>query len=254
MASDSPLGDDLAIVCRDLSVARRRERVVDGVTFELRAGCALAVMGATGAGKSSLAQLLAGASDDVRVDGGDAEVVGIPVRRAGRARRLRLVLTGYVAQNAGSTLPPDLTVAEIVAHPVTSRDRKVNRRALSERVVALLDELGLSLGTASKYPYELSAGMRQRVAIARALVLDPRVLIADEPYAGIDLSMRQLVREALLRRRDDAALSLLVVTNEAQAARELDADVLVMHRGRTVAVGPDADSLIWTPGYPRVSA
>lgn len=239
--------DDTVLRCTDLSIVRRHTRVVDGVSFSLSPGEALAVMGSTGAGKSSLAQLLAGDDRDVRIAGGEAEVVGVSVRRAGRARRMRTFATGYVAHDAGGTLPPRLTVSEVVGEPVTSRDRRVNQRALAIRVARLLDELELPLGVAAKYPYELSSGMRQRVALARALVLEPRVLIGDSVYTGLDVEVRAAARDALLRRRD-AGLALLLITNDELVARELDAQVLVMRQGHVVARGDDADSLLWTPG------
>lgn len=240
---------DAAVVlrCRDLSIARGSTRVVDGLSFSLTSGAALAVMGSTGSGKSSLADLLAGHDDGLRVVGGEAEVVGISVRRGGRARRVRTFSTGYLAQNAGGVLPSRLTVSEVVAEPITSRDRRVNQRALAVRVARLLDELELPLGAAAKYPYELSSGMRQRVALARALVLEPRVFIGDGTYTGLDVEVRTAVRDALLRRRDEG-MALLLITNETDTARELGAEVLVMRQGHVVAYGRDADSLTWTPG------
>ena len=119
----------------------------------------------------------------------------------------------------------------MIGEPITSRDRRVNARALAVRVATLLDELMLPLGAAAKYPYELSAGMRQRVAFARALVLQPRILIADEPFANMDVEVRKAARDAILRRRRDYGMSALIVTNDVDVVRELDADVLVLRGG-----------------------
>ncbi|HCJ50187.1 MAG TPA: ABC transporter ATP-binding protein [Microbacterium sp.] len=240
---------EAAIRCDDLSIARSSAgvRVVDGVTFRLAPGESLAVMGATGSGKSSLAAALAGAEPrDLTVVGGTAEVAGIPLRARGRARRIRTFRTGYLAQGSNAHLPARLTVAEIVAEPITTRDRKVNERALALRVASLLDELHLPIGSSDKYPYELSSGMRQRVAIARSLVLDPTVLIADEPYANLDVDVRPAVLEALSRRVIDG-MALVAVTNERELVEGLGAGILVLRAGHTVGVGPDLDHLSWTP-------
>lgn len=244
---------DVAIRCSDLSIARSGrgrpdQRVIDGVSFVLPHATALAVMGPTGSGKSSLAAVLAGADESgVAIVGGDAQVEGISVRRPGRSRRLLTYLTGHLPQSAGARLPARLTVAEVIGEPITSRDRHVNQRALAVRVATLLDELMLPLGAAAKYPYELSAGMRQRVAFARALVLAPKVFLADEPFANMDVEVRKAARDAILRRRSDYGMSALVVTNETDVVRELDADLLVLRGGHAVAYGHGTHDLLWTP-------
>lgn len=248
-----PRNADVAIRCSDLSIARASRgmpdvRVVDGVSLVLPHATALAVMGPTGAGKSSLAAVLAGSEEPgLTIVGGEAEVEGVSLRRPGRARRLHTYVTGYLSQTDGKRLPARYTVSEVIGEPITSRDRQVNERALAVRIATLLDELMLPLGAAAKYPYELSAGMRQRVAFARALVLDPKLLIADEPYANLDVEARVAAREAIVRRRDGYGMSTVVVTNETAVARDLDAEVLVLRAGHTIAIGRDADDLLWTP-------
>ena len=245
---------DVAIRCTDLSIARSSARggvparVVDGVDATLPHGGVLAVLGPTGAGKSSLAAVLAGSEEpSLAVVGGDALVEGIPVRRPGRAHRLHTYLTGYLAQGDGVRLPSRLTVGEVIASPVTSRDRRVNKRALAIRVAALLDELKLPLGMTVKYPYELSAGMRQRVAFARALMLQPRVLIADDLMSNLDVASREAVLDAITRRRESYGMSTLLVGNDREAVDALQAQVLVMRAGHVVAFGRSVGEVLWTP-------
>ncbi len=244
---------DVAIRSTDLSIARASRggpdaRVVDGVSFVLARAATLAVMGPTGAGRSSLLAVLAGADEPgLSVVGGSAHVEGIPVRRPGRAHRTLTYLTGYLSQSAGARLPARMTVGEVIGEPITSRDRRVNPRALAVRVATLLDEFMLPLGAAAQYPYELSAGMRQRVVFARALVLQPRILIADEPFSNMDLEVRRAARDAILRRRDDYGMSTVIATNEREVVRELSADVLVLRSGHAIAYGHGTNDLLWTP-------
>ncbi len=248
------LDADVAIRCDDLSITRATRgapdvRVVEGVSFVLPHRGALAIMGPTGAGKSTLLSVLAGFDEPgLKVAGGDALVEGISVRRHGRSRRTLTYVTGHLPQAEGARLPARMTVAEVISEPITSRDRRVNQRALSVRVATLLDELMLPLGASAKYPYELSAGMRQRVAFARALVLEPRVLIADEPFSNMDVEVRRAARDAIVRRRDDYGMSTVLVTNEADVVRDLGADALVLRGGHPIAYGHGTDDLLWTPG------
>lgn len=240
-----------AIDCSDLVVDRLGHgaptRAVDGVTFALEPGQLICVAGPTGSGKSTLVAALAGSTDpSVRIVGGRAEVCGVNVRRPGRRHRELTYQTGFIPQGAGADLPPTLTVNEVIAEPILIREKRVNNRALSIRVATLLDEMHLPLGTAAKFPYELSAGMRQRVAIARAFILEPRVLIADEPLANLDLEVRPVVFDAITRRRREQGMGALLVTNDADFIRELNAETLMLRSGHVVARGVGKD-LLWVP-------
>ncbi|MFT4137059.1 ATP-binding cassette domain-containing protein [Microbacterium sp.] len=243
-----PSVPDVALRCADLSVARRgdRHRVIDGVTVTLPQGGALAVMGPTGAGKSSLLAVLAGAGE-LTVVGGEAWVDGIRVRDGRRARRTLGAVTGYLPQGAGGLLAARLTVAETIAEPVTSRERRRDLRALAIETATLLDELRLPLGATGKYPYELSSGMRQRVALARALITRPRVLLCDDPYVNLDTEARESACAAIARRLTEHGTAVVVATHEERTAMELDADVLVLRAGFPVACGR-VGALQWTPG------
>ncbi|APH45219.1 ABC transporter ATP-binding protein [Microbacterium sp. 1.5R] len=222
-------------------------RAIDGVSFALAPGELICVAGPTGSGKSTLVAALAGSTDpSVRVVGGSAQVCGVDIRRPGRKHRLLTYRTGFVPQRAGADLPPQLTVSEIISEPILIREKRVNTQALTIRVATLLDELHLPLGTAARFPYELSAGMRQRVAIARSFVLEPWVLIADEILANLDLEVRPVVFDAITRRRKEQGMGALLVTNDADFIRELNAETLMLRGGHVVARGVGKD-LLWAP-------
>ena len=239
------------IDCSDLVIDRighgGATRAVDGVTFQIAPGGLLCVAGPTGSGKSTLVAALAGSTDpSVRIVGGSAEVCCVDVRKPGRRHRELTYLSGIEPQAARASLPPSLTVTEVIAEPILIREKKVNTRALSIRIATLLDELHLPLGTADKFPYELSAGMRQRVAIARAFVLEPKVLVADEVLANLDLEVRPVVFDAITRRRTEQGMGALLVTNDAAFIRELKAETLMLRGGHVVARGV-GDDLLWVP-------
>ena len=247
--------ETVALRATDLSIGGPSNlRIVDGATFDVPAGGTLVVSGPTGSGKSTLAAVLAGAqAEGISVIGGEAWVRGIRVRRPGiRGRREWDFFTGYVPQSAGVAVPPRLTVGETIALPIASRDRSVNQQALSIRVAALLDELHLPLGTADRYPYELSAGMLQRVAVAHALVLDPKIFIADEPMANLDIEVRHVVYDAIRRRMQSWGMASLLVTNDPDLARELDASTITLNGGTVVAMG-DHTSIPRPPSTSAIS-
>lgn len=245
--------DDVAVLTHDLGIAHSRSsrtgdaRAVDGVDLRVEPGGALVVMGAAGSGKSTLLAILAGdETRDAAIVGGEGWVHGLALHKRGRTRRRLQFHVGYHAQRDGAELPPRLTVGDIIAEPVTSRDRRVNPHAMALRSAALLDELRLPLGIANKYPYELSAGMRQRVAFARALVLEPKILVADDPFANLATEIRPVVLEAIERRRREHAMTAVIATNDADIAPEMNADVLVLQHGHPVAQGRH-DGVQWAP-------
>jgi ABC-type glutathione transport system ATPase component len=234
-----------------------------GVTFTIAPGEVLGLLGSAGSGKSTLAKVLAGVAFDPReaevnpvITGGEATVLGHRLRGLPRRKLPEYRFhVGYLPQDAAATLPPDLTVAELVGEPILERDRRYNRRALQTRVATMVDAVRLPLGYLDKFPYELSGGQRQRVALARSLVLGPSVLIADEPTAGIDLTVRDAVAQLIseLRDREHHSFAALIISHDLPVLRRTADRIAVLDRGELAALGT-IDEVFDDPTHPYVMA
>ncbi|MFB9309998.1 ABC-type glutathione transport system ATPase component [Agromyces hippuratus] len=232
-----------------------------GLSFSVAPGEVLGLLGSAGSGKSTLAKLLSGVAFDTRaaegrplITGGDATVLGQSLRRIPKRKVPEYQFhVGYLPQDAASTLPADRTVAEIIGEPILERDHRYNARALATRVATMLDGVRLSLGKLDMYPYELSGGQRQRVALARALVLGPSVLIADEPTAGIDLTVRDVVAQLIGELRQEHTFSAVIISHDLPVLRSTAERVAVLDRGRLVAIGT-IDEVLDDPKHPYVMA
>jgi peptide/nickel transport system ATP-binding protein len=233
--------DDLSISYESLRSGHRFQ-AVNGVTFDIPEGEILAVIGESGSGKSSLAKAVAGfagsGGSNPSIVGGTLTVLGVPVRALSQRKRDRLTLrVGYVPQDAGGDLDPRLTVGENVAEPIYSRDPYFNQLEAGIAVATVVDAVRLPLTTMNRYPHELSRGQRQRVAIARALILEPKLLVADDPTAGIDVTVRGTVLEILRDLHKDRAFSALIVSHTLNEVRQFSDRVAIMHRGVIVGIG-----------------
>ena len=259
-------GADLSpIVVQDLSAQYRAKGRVGGyalrgVTFEVRAGEVLGILGESGGGKSTLARILAGELErkgpggfDIRISGGDAFVNGVALRTISQSKRNRLTFhTAYLPQDANDRLERSSTVAELIQQPIFARDKRFDAQSAQNRALTVLDAVGLPLAVMDKYPYELSDGQRQRVAFARALVLGPNVLIADEPTAGIDVTVRDTVLRVITRLRQDPKFAGIVITHDLAVLQQLGAKVAVVHDGVIVGYGK-IDEVFGNPEHAYVA-
>ena len=230
---------------------------VRGVSLSIGAGELVGLIGETGAGKSTLARTVAGrtahrGAEGPVITGGELTVGGVRVRGMHERDRRRLTAAvGYLPQQAGRRLRPDLTIAENVAEPLFERDRHFDPRVAGRRAAVLVDAVQLPLGAMARYPHELSAGQRQRVAIARSLVLEPALWVADEPIAGVDVTVRGPVLDTLLELQSDRDFTALIVSYDAAVLLQLTDRLAVMHRGMIVGLGRTGDVLA-RPQHPYV--
>ncbi|MFD9629546.1 oligopeptide/dipeptide ABC transporter ATP-binding protein [Streptomyces violascens] len=224
-------------------------RAVDGVELTVGAGEIVALVGESGCGKTTLARALLGL---VTPTAGTVAFDGSPLDHHARALKAYRKRVQLVLQDPSGSLNPRHTVYDAVAeglriHGSPDDERELVARALSRAGLRPPERFFL------RYPHELSGGQRQRVVIAGALVLDPELIVADEPVASLDASVRGEILALLLRLRDELGLSALVVTHDLGLAWNIADRVAVMYLGRIVETGPVEDVLT-NPQHPYTQA
>jgi ABC-type glutathione transport system ATPase component len=249
--SDVQPNAEVAIDASDLSLAYpahgggREFQAVEGVSFSLRRGEVLAVLGESGSGKSTLTRFLAGRgiestqkASHILATGGAATVLGQSMRKLSRRNRGRLTaFVGHLRQDAGATLPPDLNVGDIICEPVMERSKRFDRDVLGETIAEMMDMLALPLSMLQNYPFELSKGQRQRIAVMRSLIMDPALLVADEPTLGVDANNRPRIVQLLNWYRERTGATMLLISHDIGMLEALVDEVIVMQHATVVGRG-----------------
>jgi oligopeptide/dipeptide ABC transporter ATP-binding protein len=221
-------------------------RAIDGVSFNIIEGQAFGVVGESGSGKTvllrSLVRLVEPTSGYINAFGEDIlslSATGIKQLR----RRMQLVF-----QNPSTALHPRMTVEQLCAEPLLIHnigDKKTNREKIKQK----LEVVGLNPDHIDRYPHQFSGGQRQRIGIARALVLEPDILLCDEPVSALDVSIRAQVLNLFQDLREELNLTYLIIAHDLSAVRYLCTTVAVIYLGQFVEVGP-ADRLYISPQHP----
>ncbi|MFF9312796.1 dipeptide ABC transporter ATP-binding protein [Streptomyces sp. NPDC014748] len=226
----------------DLSVEFGEVRAVDGLSFRLARGAALALVGESGSGKSTVASALLGLhhGTGARVRG-SVLVAGTDVQRASgeELRRLRGAKAAMVFQDPLSSLDPYYAIGDQIAEVYRVHTR-ASRRAARARAARVLERVGIpdAARRSRSRPHEFSGGMRQRALIAMALACEPDLLIADEPTTALDVTVQAQILDLLHTLREETGMGLLLVTHDVGVAAESVDEVLVMRDGRAVEHGP----------------
>ena len=224
-------------------------RAVDGVRLDIGAGEIVALVGESGCGKTTLARSLLGL---VPPTAGSVRFAGKPLAYSSRALRAYRRRVQLVLQDPSGSLNPRHTVYEAVAEGLRIHRHPGDERAAVARALA---RAGLRPPERFflRYPHELSGGQRQRVVIAGALVLEPELIVADEPVASLDASVRGEILALLLRLRAELGLSALVVTHDLGLAWNIADRVAVMYLGRIVETGT-VEEVLTAPRHPYTRA
>jgi oligopeptide/dipeptide ABC transporter ATP-binding protein len=207
---------------------------VNDVDFEIHAGETLGLVGESGCGKSTLGRLIVRQLEPTegRIVFAGSDISHLN-RRALRPIRRRLQI---VFQDPFSSLNPRMTIIDLLREPL--RIHRLYRGAESDRrLLDLLERCGLPAARARQHPHVLSGGQRQRLAIARALVLNPELLILDEPVSALDISIQSQILNLLVDLQKELGLAYLLITHDLAAVRQVSDRIAVMYLGRMVEVG-----------------
>lgn len=232
---------------------RRFVHAVDDVSFSLRKGEMLALVGESGCGKTTTVQtilrLVASHSGSVTLDGRD--ITNLSQRELQPLRR-RMQM---IYQDPYESLDPRFRVRQAVEEPLLVHHAGKGRAGRQEHVIRALQSVELSPPElyAERYPHELSGGQRQRAAIAASLVLDPELLVADEPVSMLDVSVRAGLLGLLNRLRRERDMAILMITHDLSTAAHFADRIAVMYLGRIVEQGP-ASEIVRNPKHPYTRA
>jgi oligopeptide transport system ATP-binding protein len=228
------------------AAGRGKVHAVDGVNFTIAKGETLGLVGESGSGKSTTARLLLRLEDPtggrVLLDGVDVSAV-----KGDELRRYRTRVQA-VFQDPYSSLSPRMRVQEIVAEPLIA-NTKLSRQEIDERVADILARVGLSQEAGTRYPHEFSGGQRQRIAIARGVIMQPEVIVLDEPVSALDASVRGQILNLLSELQSRLGLSYLFISHDLDVVAHMCSVIAVMYLGRIVEIAPQA-TLFNSPRHP----
>jgi dipeptide transport system ATP-binding protein len=225
-------------------------RALAEASFSLSAGQTLAVVGESGCGKSTLARLLTLIEPPTA---GKLEIDGIDVANAdAEARRALRKAVQIVFQDPYGSLNPRKRIGTIIEEPLiintplTSAERR-------EKAVAMMGKVGLRPEHYGRYPHMFSGGQRQRIAVARALMLNPKILVADEPVSALDVSIQAQVLNLLMDLQEEFNLGYVFISHDLSVVRHIADEVMVMYLGRPVEQG-SRDAIFERPRHPYTRA
>ncbi len=224
-------------------------RAVDGVSLDVWPGETLGLVGESGSGKTTLGKTILGLYDPAE---GSVHFAGRDVHRMGRTDRMALRRQAQmIMQDPISSLSPRLTVRRLLAEPI--RIHGFDMDEYWPKMLALMSRIGLPESQLDKYPHQISGGQARRVGIARALILNPRLIVADEPTAGLDVSIQGDLLNLMHDLQAQFGLTYLVVSHNLNVIRRVTDRVAIIYLGQIVEIGP-TERIFARPAHPYTDA
>src|SRR4051794_24512477 len=226
-------------------------RAVDGVSFDVKRGEALGIVGETGCGKSTTARLvnrlLEPTSGSIKIDGQETATL---TRRQLKPLRRQVQM---IFQDPYASLNPRKTVGAIISQPFVIHGLNKGEGERKRAVQGLMEQVGLNPEHYNRYPHEFSGGQRQRIGVARALALQPKLIIADEPVSALDVSIQAQILNLLRDLQREFDLTVVLISHDLSVVRHMCDRVAVMYLGKIVELA-DSDSLYSHPRHPYTGA